>query len=545
MVVFKSDLIFLHPNLFILKKQNMSTIETNGWDTIYVVPFSLINNSIVNKASSPSAFNQQEETDDGTVTFAGNFGHWEMATGGDGQLVMMSLPIPSATYDVGSIHRTYTNGHALIQLNLKWINDPDNPIYQILVINNDNNTVNVTDITFNENIPMSEKGNMILMLHNWLAENVADFQFIFSSVNINDSADKESFSWLMPHIIAYAVKDADPPDINTSVFGVLCTTDNRPDPGNPQVPANGLTSGANSAFLISPFRVIDKMFLPNIHTIFKDASIADFEVGNTNKYIQNINTLHFEPQTAEDGSIINLSIDPLNFRLEIQDSRIIMSFTKIYFQYSSGITVNFNHNSVAIFNIRDNTFYLTVTGSTTDISVEKSEIRERNEIIGEFVAALIAAILGGILEAAFTGGTAAATARATNAVVNEGTVNGIEMTVRSAGSTNTAPITNLAPEVAEQMVAGPARTFSNFFAQHWVKIVSIVGGAIVGDLTAKGMIQRTQNLAKGDVPPMTEFGSNSLQSIQWPGTTNENFQIVDGTLNGALQIGINLNTSGT
>ena len=522
----------------------MSTIETNGWDTIYVVPFSIINTSIVNKSSSPTTFSQQEESDDGTITFAGTFDHWRLATGGDGQLVMMVLPIPNANYDVGAIHRTYTNGQAQIQLNLVWVNDPENPDYQTLVINNDSNTVNVIDITFNESIPMSEKGTMIQMLHTWLAENVADFQFIFSTVNLNDSADIESFSWLMPYKIAFAVKDAEPADTSTSVFGVLCTTENRPIPGEAQVPANALSSGANSTFLISPQRVIDKMFFPNIHTIFKDPDSNNFELGNTGLYIQNKTALNFEPQTLDDGTVINLSIDPLNFRLEIQDSRITMSFHKISFAYSSSLTVDFNHTSEALFNIKDGIFYLTVTGSTTDISVEKSKAGEVKEIITQLVAAIIAAIIGAAIGAAFAEGTAAVTARATTAVVDEGTVNGIEMTVKSSSSIRTAPMTNLSITAAENIATNAPRRFSTFFGQPWLKVFGTIGGFVIGEVGADSIIKVIDNWAKDDVPSMDNFGSNAIQSIQWPGTTNEKFQIVDGTLNGALQIGINLNTSG-
>jgi Clostridium P-47 protein len=517
-----------------------NTIETNGWDTVYAVPFSLINTAIVNKSSSPASFSESETNDDGTTSFAGTFGHWQLATGGDGQLVMMSLPIPTATFTLGTINRNLTNGTATIQLNLIWVDDPADPKYQNLIINNDSNTVQVIDITFAESVSAAEKGIMIQFLHNWLGKNADDFQHIFSTVNINDVANTGSFQWLMPTDVSYAVKDATPANLNTSVFGILCMTENRTAPGTSQVPANALSASANSALLISPERVIAKMFFPNIYGIFKDATLADFEIGNTKLYIQNKNALTFEPQTMDDGTSKTLSLAPNEFRLEIQDTRITMTLNKISYEYKSGLDVNFNHSADATFNIVKGVFNLAVTGSNTDVNVEESTGVIIGEIAAGLAAAIIGAIIGGIIGGALSGG-ADATANAAAEIVEEGATS-VEMT--ATDSTQSASQgSNIAPAVVDEVLDNAPGRFSTFFAKNWAKLLGGFVGILIGGPVTPGIMFGLQALAKGSVPPLTDFGANAIQSITWPTTNNQEFQIVNGTLNGALQIGINLTTT--
>lgn len=504
-------------------------IETNGWDTVYAVPFAEVNKAIVKKASSPTSFTESETNDDGTTTFNGNFSHWELNKGGDGQLVMMKLPIPNATFATGVNNLSFTNGHAIIQLNLLWVNDPNNPIYQNLILNNDTNTVQVIDVVFT-GVSAAVKGVMIQFMHNWLVKNITSFTNVFATININQAADTNSFAWLMPTAVSYAVKDVQNSD---SIFGLLCMTENRVAPTSSQVPANALSSTANSALLISPERVVSEMFFPNIYSIFKEAKQSDFIIGNTKLYITNVNDLTFQDQTMEDGSSKTLTVKKNNFKLELQGTQIIMTLNKISFNYKAGIDVNFNHISYGVMEIANNGgFTIKVTGSNTDVGVETSTGVLVGEIIGSLAAAIIGAIIGGLIGGAVAGGEEAAEQVAAE-IVENGVANAVEMQpVEGAAEIGPAA-------VADAAAQGPGR-FSTFFAQNWAKLLGGFLGIAIGGVPVPVAMAVLKGKAEGETPDLVDFGANAISPVSWPGTTNNEFTIAGGSLNGALQLAINL-----
>jgi hypothetical protein len=509
----------------------LNTIETNGWDTIYAVPFSEVNRAILNKSTSPTSFSESETSNMVSTSFSGTFSHWELNKGGDGRLVMLKLPMPTAAFSTGQNTQNFTNGYAIIQANLAWVADANNPYYQNLILNNNATTVQVIDIVFDGLTPAS-KGVMIQFLHNWLVKNNSSFTNVFASININVAADTASFAWLKPTSYSYAVKDVD--DTN-SVFAILCMTENRVAPGSTQVPVNALSATANSALLISPERVIAKMFYPNINGMFKNAALSSFEIGNTDLYIVNKEDLTFVDQSMPNGSSKTLSIKSDNFRLEIQDSRVIMTLNKVGFNYSSGVGVNFNHVSVATFDIKaDGKFNLVIKSSNTDIGVETSTGVLVGEIVGGIAAAVVGAIIGGILGGALAGGEEAAANVAVELAEN-GVAEGIEM--QAQGGAQVA-----ADVVAEVAANAPAR-FATFFAQNWTKLFGGFVGIVIGEGTVQGTLAGVEYLAKGKTPDLLKFGSDAIKPVAWPSTTNNEFTIKDGQLNGALQLGINLKTN--
>lgn len=511
---------------------NTNLIETNGWDTIYAIPFSEVNRSIVNKSNSPTTFSEAETNDNGTTSFNGVFTHWSLDRGGDGQILMMKLPITSATFSTSLINQNFTNGYAIIQLNLAWMADPNNPSYQNLIINNDSNTVQVIDIVFDSLSP-AVKGIMLQYLHNWLIKNVAQFTNIFATININEIADTASFSWLMPTAVSYAVKDVD----NTnSIFAILCMTENRTAPSSSQVSANALTSSANSALIISPERVIAKMFYPNIFGIFKNATLANFSIGNTKLYITNNVDLEFEDQSMPDGNRKTLSVKKDNFRLEIQDSRIIMTLNKISFNYSHGVDVNFNHVSDATMDIKaDGAFNLNIVGSNTDVGIETSTGVLVGEILGGIAAAVVGAILGGLIGGALAGGEEAA-ANVAAELGEEGVANAIPMQTVGEGA-------QIAPEVVVDVAAQTPGKFTTFFAQNWTKMLGGFVGIVIGGATVPSTMAGVGALAKGTTPDLKKFGADAIKPVAWPSTSNNEFTIAGGSLNGALQLAINLKTT--
>lgn len=110
---------------------NMSTITTNGWDTVYATTYTVINAQIA--AQWPSL-----------TTADGDLGHitgdiekhpqvktdlytssWELMQGGSGSIVQMRLPIASGSY-TGLFGDVYdlAGSDIIIQLGLAWVPEP-------------------------------------------------------------------------------------------------------------------------------------------------------------------------------------------------------------------------------------------------------------------------------------------------------------------------------------------------------------------------------------------------------------------------------------
>lgn len=64
---------------------------TMDWDTVYAIPYRAVNEAIAASGSSPKSFSQPEN--DGEVVVSGDFGPWQLATGGSGKDIHMSIPI--------------------------------------------------------------------------------------------------------------------------------------------------------------------------------------------------------------------------------------------------------------------------------------------------------------------------------------------------------------------------------------------------------------------------------------------------------------------
>jgi len=515
----------------------MNSINTNGWDTVYSVPFSMLNSAIASNKSSPASFSVIGEDDNGPIDFHGDFGDWQLIPGGDGQQLMMTLPIPTAHLKSGEFTSTFKNISAEILLNLKWVDDPEDANYQNLKLNNDRNTVFVSSINYSGTAPVND-GVIRQYLHGWLVDNVARFNFVFGKININYVAAQESFAWMAPTDKAYAVKDASTPHESTSLFGILCMTGKRPAPGSAEVPAEAIPAGANSSFLIAPERLIEHVFFPRVQDNFKNAANADFRIDPNYLSIKNIVKVQLPDQQLEDGSVKEVFLEPGNFSLSLQADKVILDMTDLYFKYNDNFTVHFNHNSPATLSFPKGVFNLAVTGSNTNTTVETSPGYFSAEIAASVAGIVVTSVIGGFVGGLIDGALAARAAAA--ATIAENGAANIAMNVIAPGANAAGVGINVAGPVVAN-AAAPVGPIQNIFAAVWGRAAGTIIGGIVGAVVGGGIpltMELLKNLADDHIPTLADFGKSMLAPVLWPTAAGATFEVVNGTLDGALQVGI-------
>ncbi|KAI1171299.1 clostridium P-47 protein-domain-containing protein [Nemania sp. FL0916] len=116
----------------------MSTISTNGWDTVFATTYySIVNAQIASQwqslvAKTPSLGQLTAALANNEATVNLSMAAWQLATGGDGNLVMLELPIITGNYK-GIQNKIYdlAGQFIRIQLSLKWIPEPNQVEFSI------------------------------------------------------------------------------------------------------------------------------------------------------------------------------------------------------------------------------------------------------------------------------------------------------------------------------------------------------------------------------------------------------------------------------
>jgi hypothetical protein len=71
-----------------------TTANTNGWDTVFGIKFDDVNQAIINAGSTPDGFDYPMDPQGEAIE--GTYSDWQV-TGGSGQLLHMTLPVPELT----------------------------------------------------------------------------------------------------------------------------------------------------------------------------------------------------------------------------------------------------------------------------------------------------------------------------------------------------------------------------------------------------------------------------------------------------------------
>lgn len=289
----------IHPSLL------ASEADTLGWDTVSAIRLPDVNRTLEKSNLYPKTF--KEEMDKEYKWDAhGSFGSWKIIRGGSGAILYMKVPITQAIMNFGKeTPLEIKDASVSISIKLEYLPQPpssDEPLFstkagngtpQYLTRNaegggEDDPAVIINTIDYGKN-PVGKTEVMKSFFHStlsrWFNENLDQFSYVFSVVNINAMAAEGAFQWLQPTYTSYAYHNG----INDeqSYFGVLNMCQNNSAEGlDNQLPPGAIPSDDNASLLISSKNFLLNMVLPGLPKAFPDASEENFMVTGNDTIIE-------------------------------------------------------------------------------------------------------------------------------------------------------------------------------------------------------------------------------------------------------------------
>ncbi|MFB0832766.1 TULIP family P47-like protein [Brevibacillus laterosporus] len=278
--------------------------DTLNWDTVFAIPISKVNETIIKQKSSPKNF--QYERKSGSVK--GVFGDWQITKGGDGSFIHLSIPINNLTGLYGKHTKkdfSWTGFSLIVEVSLQFLPhddngeksnnsyvqslkiktksiDPTNPVVSLVTTISKDSAGNPTepkgDAIDDVHTPDIMSGYISDLIVDWLNENLEDFNHVFATVNLNNYIDKDSaWAWCKPTYVDYAYVDKDSEE---SLLGVLCMTGGRKGSVQQlqQIDPYVIPKGSIAGFLVSEERLLTDLLLPTLPMKWKKSCIQDYEV---------------------------------------------------------------------------------------------------------------------------------------------------------------------------------------------------------------------------------------------------------------------------
>ena len=563
------------------------SVSTNDWDTVYALYFPDVNQAIVAQKSSPKSLSYSGSDDDGPYSLAGTFGDWQLVTGGDGENLHLQVPVTAATLTLpgtpatddaaATEPKTTTLSLVLVTIEVKlgWVNAAQDANTLNLTVSTASPAptqpaVAIVNVDYGANtLNLPQRGIFTQSVEQCLLGNAGAFKHVFSSISLNASLDtKPGFQWTVPTATLYAVVDqedaTDTQDFARSIFAVLCMTEGRPSPGAHQVdpfaiPVGDGTKTVNSAFLISPARILENMILPGLSLMFRgNPPTSSFSLTAGGLVLTNNVELQFTDQQLDNGNTVNPTVSAQNFSISMMGPLIEVKMTDLHFDYVSGTTVHIDHTSTVSLVLNSaGQFKMDLTNSTNHATVTQSDAVYIASIATTIGLALATAAVGGLL-----GGVAAPVTDVLPIAVGEagdeigaGAIEMAPVVLEDAADGAAAAANDVGNVGGDDVMAavtaaanGAPSKFSVFFASFWGKALVVLTKALVGGSVAivNFAVKYAALKNDGEIPTLDAFGTQVMAPITWPnlkmpaagGTLGD--QLVSGKLNGAFQVGLNL-----
>ncbi len=295
------------------------TAQTYGWDTVFAMHIDDVNAAIVAQKSSPASF-AENDTEEG-YSIAGKFGDWAIVPGGDGDLICLGLPVKD-TLVTGPNDKWNVSGTIRATVRLDLLHDVEVANRRHLKVRTqpvapDIPVATVVGTSFTGVAPpfIAETALRMLM-QDWLNANLADFDHVFSTVDLDRRAASGAFQWMQPTDVAYAYTDLG--SATDGALAILSMTGGRSSEGLIQQVSNAcVPAGHKASLLISRARVIDQLLLPTIPFSYKNSTAGDFILSTTGQSITiGPNSVSFT--VTSDGSDYSASIESLSVTIEGQ-----------------------------------------------------------------------------------------------------------------------------------------------------------------------------------------------------------------------------------
>jgi hypothetical protein len=336
--------------------------DTLGWDTVYAQRLPEVNRAIAIAKRSPTAIQIESGTGAEKVSMSATFDDWSVS-GGSGSQIDLSLPMRSVTLDeAGTPRSTWPMLTATVAVFLELVptaaapgapvvrarGRSDRPatsgVHTLQVVApragipvSDAEKATVTDI---QGDGLDDGGDdqsvLEIMLGNWLDAHLADFDHVFASIDIGAiAALAPQLQWLMPTAISYAVStvisNGVPP---APVFAVMAMTEGRPTAGLPQlVSPFAIPTDADAAFLIARGRILEKLLVPGLQLLFRDAQPSDFAVTPDGLRVTTTRRLLLQRWQLADSTIVDPAIDAGGFSITLNAEDMSVAFDDVQFPY--------------------------------------------------------------------------------------------------------------------------------------------------------------------------------------------------------------------
>ncbi|TFZ34284.1 hypothetical protein EWW49_26020 [Pseudomonas syringae] len=306
--------------------------STFGWDTVFGIHIREVNRAIIKAGSSPSAFKVDDVQDDVHVT--GTFDPWQVTTGGDGDLIRLSIPISSMNLTVPMAAPYSGAATALVEVRLNFLprQTIDTAVHELRVrtdaVSQQFPVVSVLSVSYSQAPPeFTGLAALSALLDTWLNANLGDFEHVFATVDLNRTADKKQFQWLQPTSVAYAYSDATTP--GDGVLGVLCMTQGRSATGLiQQLSTQVIPANLTAAFLISKERLLSNLVLPTMPQVFGGSNLADFSLAADGESISTLSDAGIPftvTTTKSDGSQDKTSSHLQSLTITVEATELQMS----------------------------------------------------------------------------------------------------------------------------------------------------------------------------------------------------------------------------
>ncbi|WUR15893.1 TULIP family P47-like protein [[Empedobacter] haloabium] len=274
--------------------------DTYGWDTAFAIRVDDVNATIQRKGTSPKDFSTstQDPNTGIAVAVTGTFSDWHITLGGSGKLIHMATPVVALAAKgnvpgTGPVDFTFGPGSFEIEVELEYVPHTDAPASGSGTLHNlkvraaapaGPSVVTVLDAsgfgtsTDASHTPFDAVADDVkAAMQTWFDANLGDFEHVFATVNLNRTADRGQFAWLLPTYSSYAYIDG--ATLDDSILGILCMTENRSATGlDQEISPNAIPAGARAGFLIAPARFISEMLWPSMSIVYKGTKPGDFQL---------------------------------------------------------------------------------------------------------------------------------------------------------------------------------------------------------------------------------------------------------------------------
>ena len=317
-----------------------SSANTFGWDTVFAIRAADMNTALQQPGAYPASFAQ---TETGSWSGQGQFGPWQVTLGGGGGDLNMSVPITSGTMTYGGASYVLDGAVVEIQIQLIYVPQPPTNGTPNNLVPNGQTAVSVIGMTLATTLPNNIKWLAMGMMSDWFNANLGEFTHVFSTVNINMTADKAQFQWLKPQgTIGYAYNNAD--TLDDAVFGVMCMLTAGAMPGSQEISNAAIPSGQRAGYLIALGPYFNNVLIPGLPDMFVNASASDFTYDNSAGSVTNNKALN-QPDVTVGAVSYTPQVDVNNFSVTVDGDQLVISTQKVHIAFSPGIDIYLDYTS--------------------------------------------------------------------------------------------------------------------------------------------------------------------------------------------------------